>query len=641
MGASSSKLISDPSALSGLEFDYIVVGGGTAGCVLASRLSEDPNVSVLLIEAGKTNAGVLQSQIPLACPSLFKGTYDWNLETVPQPALGNAKSFWPRGKMLGGTSSINAVMYHHCAPSDFDEWGRLTASAPEGSPKWSYEAMRPYLMKSENFNAPTSLPPAKGSNSGKEKASGNPGSFRGPRASERRVTQLDHTARGKGGPWQTRFGPFSEICEDAVHASEQIGIPYTPDFNTPRGTLGASLFPTFVAKDGQRSSSATAYLTPAVQGRKNLTIALECSVTRIILSDDATTVKSVEVARTPSKDGAPAPTASERWSVGVRKEAVVSAGTCHTPHILMLSGIGPKQELEKVGIKPVKELNAVGQNLLDHLITPISFRAARGTTLAYLGKPLGGIVPLVKWFVNGSGIYASTPGQGAAFVKIADQSLPIESGKEGHEAFKGDTSSGPSAPDVELVYTPFSFIDHGQATPPKEYEVFTIFGSLLRPESRGTVTLNSANPFDKPIIDPKYLSAEYDWKVHRRFMRLALRIARAEPLAQKLVLPKVGENIDKSASNFFWPGDADPDTVTDAELDVAIAKNSQTFYHPVGTARMGCDPTTSVVDPSLRVHGIKNLRIVDASIFPNQVSGHPTAPIIAAAERCADLIKGL
>lgn len=414
------------------------------------------------------------------------------------------------------------------------------------------------------------------------------------------------------------------------------------DFNTPSGTLGTGLFPGFVSPDGQRSSAATAYLTPAVQARQNLTIATNCCVTRVHLNEDATRVVSVEIAKMPTGENTPAPSPSERWRVLVNKEAILSAGSVSTPQILMLSGIGPAEDLEKAGIKPVKVVDAVGKNLFDHLMTVISFRAAPNTTLGYLEKPLGGIVPLLKWLTTGSGIYSAIAVQSAAFVRMDDENLPTHPGISGSQDLKHkDCTSGPSAPDVELLYLPAPYINHGLTSPPKGSEVFTVAACLLRPESRGYISIKSSNPYDKPLIDPNYLSSESDLNIHCKFIRLILRLVRQDPLQKKLLLPKPGEVVDKSVSNTFWPGDADPETVTDEELREAISRHSETIYHPVGTACMGTDPSSSVVDTSLRVHGIENLRIVDASIFPSQLSGHPTAAVIAVAERAADLIKCL
>jgi len=326
----------------------------------------------------------------------------------------------------------------------------------------------------------------------------------------------------------------------------------------------------------------------------------------------------------------------------VKKEAILSAGSVHTPHILMLSGIGPKEDLEKAGIKPVKEIDAVGKNLIDHLVTIISLRAAPETTLAYLDKPIGGLVALLKWLTSGGGIYSAIAVQSAAFIRMSDENLPSKSGIEGAQPLEhNDNTSGPEAPDVELLYLAAPYINHGLTLPPKGTEVFTAAGCLLKPESRGTITLKSTNPYDMPLIDPNYLATESDLNIHRKVIRLILRIARTGPLGKKLVLPKAGEKVDKSASNVFWPGDADPETITDEELTEAIVRHSETIYHPVGTARMGADPKTSVVDTSLRVHGIKNLRVVDASVFPSQLSGHPTAAVIAVAERAAELIRGI
>ncbi|KZT35292.1 alcohol oxidase [Sistotremastrum suecicum HHB10207 ss-3] len=595
---SSQSVLTDTSAANSY-YDYIIVGAGAAGCVLANRLSEDPAVSVLLVEAGKSHVDELKTKIPMTFPQVFKTQIDWAYETTPQQNVSGRRFFWPRGKLLGGSTSINAMMYHHCAPSDFDEW---TADAPG----WSYAALRPYFRKAEKY------------------------------AGHELHGDVDVSHRGNEGLWHTSHAPRLDVCNDCLQACRNVGIPYSSDFNTPKGTLGCNHMTSFCDAKGHRSSAATAYLSPILASRPNLHIVTMTSTTRLIFSplSSVPKVMGIEVARTPV---AGKPPSEQRWIINARREVILSAGSINTPQLLMLSGIGPKDELDKLGIPLVKHLSAVGQNLSDHLMTGgISFRAAKpGTTLDYLSNPANTLLPLAQWLLTGGGVLTNMIGAGAAFVRSDDRGLPFES-----KASKGlkttDETSGKDAPDLELVWAPLAFLDHGFKTAPTGTEVFSLVATLLRPKSLGSLSLVSTDPFEKPRIDANYFAHQNDINVLIKGVRLCLRIARSRPLFNRLNLRS--DNTDKD--DVFWLGDADPDKVTDDEIHEWLKKNVETLYHPIGTARMGSSSESSVVNPTLRVHGVDNLRIVDASILPYQLSGHTTAPVIAIAERASDIIKG-
>ncbi|KZS95254.1 GMC oxidoreductase [Sistotremastrum niveocremeum HHB9708] len=595
---SSNSILGDTSAADAY-YDFIIVGAGAAGCVLANRLSEDPAVSVLLVEAGKSHLDELKSKIPMTFPQIFKTPQDWAYETIPQRNVKDRSFFWPRGKILGGSTSLNAMMYHHCAPSDYDEW---TGDAPG----WSYEAMRPYFRKAENY------------------------------AGHELHTDVDLSHRGAGGLWQTRHAPRIDICNDCLQSCRNVGIPYNSDFNTPNGTLGCNHITSFLDPKGHRSSAATAYLSPILNTRPNLHIVTMTTTTRLIFSplSAVPTVMGIEVARTPVPGKEPS---SERWIINARREVILSSGSINTPQLLMLSGIGPKVDLDKVGIPLVKHLAAVGQNLYDHVVSGgISFRAAKpGTTLDYLANPANTLLPMAQWLLTGTGPLTHMVGSGAAFIRTDDPTLPLGS-KASQTAETTDETSGKNAPDIELIWMPLAFLDHGFKAAPPGTEVFTLTATLLRPKSSGSLTLTSADPFEKPRIDANYFADDNDMKVLIKGVRLCLRVARSQPLFSRLDLRS--DNTDMN--DVFWLGDADPDKVTDEELREWLLRNVETLYHPTSTARMGSSPETSVVSPTLRVHGVDNLRIVDASILPYQISGHTTAPVIALAERAADIIKG-
>ncbi|KZT24059.1 GMC oxidoreductase [Neolentinus lepideus HHB14362 ss-1] len=579
-------------------FDYVVIGGGTAGCVVASRLSEDPNVRVLLIEAGGRHDTQPFTKIPIAFAKLFKTSADWAYDTVSQPCLNSRKLFWPRAKILGGCSSMNAMMFQHCSPSDFDEWEK------KGAKGWDYQSIYPYFIKAEKFTPNVLFP----------------------------ETKLEE--RGDKGLWKTSYAHLAPICKGFIDAAQQVGLKYNPDINTPRGSLGVTKFVTSIDSKGRRSSSATAYLTKDVLARKNLAVLIGTTTTRVLISsepDGRPKVTGVEVAKNAS---------SRRVQIVATKEVIISAGTTNTPQLLNLSGIGARDELEKVGIEVLRDLPAVGKNLTDHLVTgAVTLRAKRGYSLDYLAHPIKSLPAILKWYMSGTGPATCNVGEVAAFFRSNDKALPARSAltSDGPDEELIDNSSGPGAPDIELMSGPISFLNHGFQSAPPGTEGYTILPSLLRPLSSGRVYLNSSSPFSPPTIDPNYLSHPNDIKVLTRGVRLALRIARSPPLQPFLNLPPHSEN----HSDVFYPGDADPEKISDEEIQTWIRGNAETLYHCMGTARMGDygDDKGSVVDPELRVHGVEGLRVVDASVFPQPTSGHPAATVVAIAEKAADLIK--
>ncbi|KZT35293.1 alcohol oxidase [Sistotremastrum suecicum HHB10207 ss-3] len=591
---SSNSIVSDPSSLES-QYDFIIVGAGAGGCVLANKLSEDPSVSVLLIEAGKSHLKEIKAKIPMTFPQLLGGPCDWNYETTPQTHIHNRTFGWPRGKILGGSTSIHALMYHHCAPSDFDEW-------EADAPGWSYETLRPYFKNSETYH-PHPL-----------------------------HSDVDMSYRGTEGPVQITNPPRVPVTHECLESVKAVGIPYTPDFNTPNGTLGCSHMQGFIDTKGQRSSAATAYLEPALS-RPNLTVVTMTTVTQLLFFPQSSSpkVKGVELARTAAPGKKPSP---QRWTVDARNEVILAGGTINTPQTLLLSGIGPSEQLKKFNIPVVKDLPAVGKNLADHVMSgSVAYRAAPGTSIDYLTTFWGSFIPLIRWLLTGKSILGGLVPPGAAFVRSDDPKLPYSS-KASPDIVAKDATSGKNAPDLELIYAPLSFLTTNDNKAPGT-NVIAVLAALLRPKSKGTITLASTDPFDKPLIDPNYFSDPNDIEVLAKGVRLCLRIPRTEPLVKKLRIRE--SNSDKK--DVFWLGEQDPDTVTNEDIREWIVNNCATLFHPVGTARMGSSQETSVVDASLRVHGVANLRIVDASILPNQLSGHSTAPLIAISGRAADIIK--
>ncbi|KAJ7619828.1 GMC oxidoreductase [Mycena polygramma] len=604
MGVSSSKILSGPSQFatpvtegaagftpereSWKTYDYIICGGGTAGCVLASRLSENPEINVLLIEAGKSNQGNLLSRVPLAFTKLLPTAANWGYETIQQPGLDNRTQPWGRGKILGGSSSINASIYQRCSPENFSNWVKA------GAVGWDPTEMAKYFNKAEKYSPNADFP------------------------------QIDTTIHSASGRIATRYGPFAPIVDTVIEACVNVGIPQIDDMNAEEGPDGVSYFASSVDSAGERSSAATAYLTPDVLRRPNLTVAVETMITRIILenTEDDKPPRATGILTT--KDG-------RRFAVAATREVIVSTGAVVTPQLLMVSGIGPEDELKKHNIKVVRHLPFVGRNLLDHFSAgPLVVRAKAGRTFDHILSPLGGVVALLRWLVSGSGPMASVAAPFGIFVH--SDTVITSPGQDGKVL---DLPSAPSAPpDIEIFFAPFIVVNMGLTKTPGLHGL-TIGCIAIDPLSEGTITLSSSNLADHPIIDPKYFSNTRDLSVLVKAARLALRIARTEPLSNALDLPKDSKDL----STFFWPGDADPDTVSDEELTAWVRRNGHTAWHPTSSAKMGSSPATSVVDPQLRVHGIEGLRVVDASVFPTQVAGHPCAVVIAVAEKAADLIK--
>ncbi|KAF7362284.1 Dehydrogenase str4 [Mycena venus] len=569
-------------------YDYVIIGGGTAGCVLASRLSEDRNVNVLLVEAGKEEFEA--PLFPLHSPLLLKSKYDWNYETVGMASLGGRTSYWPRGRLLGGTSSINGSMYHRCSPEDFSAW------VDEGAKGWDYETMKPYFRKAEKYTPHSGYP------------------------------NLDPALHGTEGPAVTSHGTLAPITKEILQASINVGIRHVHDFNTDAGPTGVGLFVRNVFPNGKRVSSATGYLTPAVMRRPNLTVAVECMTEKVVLSSNEKTPRATGVIFSTKRDG-------QRFYVPASREVVLSGGVIGTPQVLMLSGLGPAAELAKHNIPLIRDLPAVGNYLQDHFSPgPMLIRAKRGTW-DWVLRPLGAVWALAKWFLFGSGPLSSLSVQVACFVRSDDKSLPMHDGAKKYPV--QNLCSGPTAPDIELFFAPFLTPPLG--APPYPFGGLTAGTLLLKPASYGSVKLTSTNPWDYPDIDANYLAEASDMALCIMGLRLMMRIARTKPFVDSLNLPK--DSDDKTS--LFWPTDCNPDTVSDDDLEAWTRLHGQSTGHPTSSARMGSSPATSVLDSKLKVHGVEGLRVCDASAFPTQVSGHPTAVIVAVAERAADLIKGV
>ncbi len=523
-----------------MEYDYVIVGAGSAGCAVAARLSEDPATSVLVIEAGPRDRHLMVT-VPAGFSKLFRTERDWSYATVPQARMGGRELYWPRGKMLGGCSSINAQMWVRGNRLDYDGWAAL------GNHRWAFEDVLPLFLRIEDTE-------------------------RGPLP-----------LRGTGGPVRVSELREPNVATRAfVEAACELGLPRCADVNGPEQD-GVDLVQV-TQKDGRRWSAARAYLRPAAR-RENLEIVTGAQVTRVVLDRDRA-VGVEYVAR------------GRREVVRAGEEVILAGGTVNSPQVLMLSGIGPADPLGALGVPVAVDLPGVGQNLQDHLAAGLVFACPRPCTLATADSAAN----LLRYLLLHRGPLTSNVAEALAFTRI---------------------DPGAPAPDLELLFAPAPFIEHGFRKCPDH--AITIGAILLQPRSVGTVSLRSADPLDRPLIEPAYLSDRGgdDLRLLVEGLKLAIATLRTEALA-----PFVGEPIEPRAV----PRD-------DAGLAALVREKAETLYHPVGTCRMGVDPL-AVVDPELRVRGVSGLRVVDASVMPRIIRGHTHAPATLIGERGADLLLG-
>lgn len=570
------------------EYDAIIVGGGTAGCALAARLSEDPAISVLLIEAGGSGTALVTSRTPSMFTRLFGTQHVYNFRTEPQINAKDKREYFPRAKLLGGCSSINAQMAQYGDPQDFNEWASII-----GDDSWAWKNFNRYFRKFERYQSNPAHP------------------------------QVNPSLHGRDGPVKIGFYNVVSLASNAfVEACVNVGIPFTADFNTSAGTVGAGRIMTYIDERRQRVSAESAYLTPSVLARKNLKVIIHATVTRILLQDDKTDgLRAVGVEFANSPDG-------PRYRARARRDVIISAGAIHSPHILKLSGIGPAEELERNGIPVALNLPAVGENLVDHPVVHLNYKELKDTSLKYLNpknfsEATRAIFATVRYFLGFGGPLATNFGETAAFIRSDNVDLyPLE---QYPERFP-DNTSGPDAPDLELFFTPIAVQGHGRF--PINVPSLALHCYLLRPLSRGHVLLKTANPFDLPSVDPNYLQDAADRYKLLRGVKILLRIARSEPLASFLDHSCTQNDLDHQGH-----------LKSDEELIDLIRTRVETIYHPASTCRMAPANQGGVVDTKLRIYGVKGLRVCDASVFPSIVSGHTAGACLAIAEKFADELK--
>lgn len=516
-------------------FDYVIVGAGSAGCVLANRLTTNPNTRVLLLEAGGRDWNPF-IHMPAGLSRLVNHQgLNWNYDTAPQAELNNRPLYWPRGKVLGGSSSINAMCYIRGQAEDYDHWRSL------GNEGWGYHDVLPYFLKSEDNS----------------RGAGNYHGAGGPLS----VSDLRHT---------------NKLSHAFVEAGTQLGFPQNPDFNGAR-QAGFGFYQV-TQRNGRRCSTATGYLDP-VRERDNLTIRLRAQALELLF--DGQRVRGIRYHHQ-GKD--------HEVEAG---EVLLCGGAINSPQLLMLSGVGPADHLRGHGIRIRHDLPGVGANLQDHLDICILQACTRPITY---DQPNEIAIGLNYWLTH-SGVGSSNVAEAGAF---------IASGLN-HD----------KRPDIQLHFVPAQLDDHGRNRLPGHG--YTVHACYLRPKSRGHIRLRSADPEQAPAIDPRYLSKQHDIDA----MLAAARIAR-----EVLAAPA----FDEYRGAEILPG---RDCRSDEQLLDFIRRKAETIYHPVGTCKMGQDDD-AVVDQHLRVHGLSGVRVVDASIMPELISGNTNAPTIMLAEKIAD-----
>lgn len=524
-------------------YDDIIVGAGSAGCVLANRLSADPNRQVCLLEAGPEDTSPW-IHLPVGVFFMMRSkTLNWRYQTEPQPNLYNRRLFWPRGKTLGGSSSSNAMVYTRGHRRDYDHWAEL------GNQGWSYADLLPLFKRAQHQE-------------------------RGPSA-----------YHGVGGPLNVAdLRQKSEISQVFVRAAGEAGYPLSDDFNgVEQEGVG---FYQVTQKDGQRCSSARAYLLP-VRERPNLTVIPNALACRILFEGR----RAVGVIYR-NHEG-------RLVELRARREVLLSGGAINSPQLLLLSGVGPRAELERHGIPQVHELPGVGQNLQDHLDIVVAHRECRrasyGFALSFLPRLVKGIA---EYHRHQRGVLTSNLAEAGGFVK-SDSALPL--------------------PNLQYHLTSTILDDHGRRI--WHGYGYSLHVCDLRPKSRGYLALHSADPRDPPLIQPHYLDHPDD---------LETLLAGVKTCRKILAAPA----FDGYRGEELFPGAA---AQSDDELREFIRRRAETIYHPVGACKMGHDPL-AVVDDQLRVHGLSSLRVVDASIMPTLIGGNTNAPTIIIGEKAADLI---
>ena len=530
-------------------YDYVIVGAGTAGCVLANRLSADGRTRVLLLEAGGSDRTVW-IQLPIGYGrTFFDRRINWMYDTEAVPGLNGRNSYWPRGKVIGGSGSINAMVHVRGQRHDFDDWAAL------GNSGWGWDNVLPFFIKAEDHDLGASA------------------------------------WHGIGGPQHvTDIGSKAHpLCKRFIAAGEALGLSFTPDLNGEQ-TEGVGIYQ-INTRGGWRASTANEYLRPALR-RGGVELRTKAHATRILF--DGKRATGIGYRRNGQLHRAMA-----------RREVILSGGSINSPQLLQLSGIGDPVQLHKLGIAPLIDASAVGRNLQDHLAVSYFYKTSVPTLNDELRPLFGKIKAGLRYMMDRGGPLSMSVNQGGGFVR-----------------------SGPEQPrpNLQLYFTPASYtqtpLSERKLLNPDPFSAFLLSFNSCRPTSRGHLHIRSSDPFEQPTIQPNYLATQADIDEARAGNRLLRALAKAKPLSDIIT-----EELVPGAS---VQGD-------DALMD-DFRNRADTVYHPTSTCIMGRDAAMSVVDERLRVHDIRGLRVIDASVFPTITSGNINAPTVMVAEKGAAMI---
>ncbi len=530
-------------------YDYIIAGAGSAGCVLANRLSKDPNITVCLLEAGPKDWHPA-IKMPVGILWLMRSkVLNWNYNTQKEKKLNGREIFWPRGRTLGGCSSSNAMIYIRGHKKDYDHWEAL------GNKGWSYDHMLPYFKRSQH----------------QERGEDNFHATNGP------LNVQDFSVKNK-------------LCTTFIEAGKQAGFKENHDFNGV-DQEGVGYFQT-TQKDGRRCSAAAAYLR-SVEDRPNLTIITHAHVSKVDIEQNVQGKQATGLSYLRK---------GKMVNIKAKKEVIICGGAINSPQLLMLSGIGDKQELEQQGIALQHELPGVGKNLQDHLDIMVVQKSLKPDSYGLTFKSLvtHPLIYLYEYLVHKRGYYASNGTESGGFIK-SEPSQDI--------------------PDLQFHFGCLKLRNHTRDLPFLMGHGYSLHVCDLRPKSRGSISLNSKNPLDHPTIEGNYLDDERDMEKMVLAVKASLKVLDTPAFDQyrgKTLVPSYELNNDDDIRRF-------------------IRESAETIYHPVGTCKMG-DDKMAVVNERLMVHGIEGLRVVDASVMPTLVGGNTNAPTIAIAEKASDMI---